>query len=418
MFGQLFIKECRQTAKSLIYWLIVLVLVFDFATQLGSMDIAKEPQKGQEDYGNKVSDDKNVIMETTLGLLVEEYVRESYTTYPIGFYKSVTLNEKKDRRVGEIVEETTGLSGREEAEKEVEDWYSSQQEAMEGTGPAMVKNLVMEPVEGLSYKTFKKLMGEVDDILGGGSDYAGSRLGANAVVPKTYEDAMEEYQELLEKDRLTGGYARLFSDYMVIFLGILPVFLSVTRGLRDRRAGMQDLIYTRKGSSVSIITSRYLSMLVMLVIPVLLLSMIPLSQCLAYASAAGVSADLSAFVKYTFGWLLPTIMAATAVGMFLTELTDTALAVLVQGAWWFVSVFMGIDTLKGGMYGFSLVPRHNTEFNYAGYHDNFTQLVCNRVLYASIAVLLVVFTVFVYSQKRKGRYRFTWKGIGRSKKQI
>lgn len=418
MFGQLFVKECRQTAKSLIYWLIVLVLIFDFATQLGSMDIEKEPQKGQEDYGNKLSGDKNVIMETTLGMLVEEYDRENYTTYPIGFYKSVTLNEKEDKRIGEIVEETTGLSGRAEAEKAIEEWYGAQQEDMEGSGPAMVKPLVLEPAEGLSYERFEKLMDEVDDILGGGSNYARAGLGSNAVVPRTYEDAVEEYRELLEKDRLTGGYARLFSDYMVIFLGILPVFLSVTRGLRDRRAGMQELIYTRKGSSVSIITSRYLSMLVMLVIPVLLLSAIPLSQCLAYASAAGVSADMFAFVKYTFGWLLPTIMIATAVGMFLTELTDTALAVLVQGAWWFVSVFMGIDSLKGGMYGWSLIPRHNTELNYAGFRDNFTQLVCNRVLYALIAVLLIVFTVFVYSQKRKGRYRLTWKGIGRLKKRI
>ena len=40
-----------------------------------------------------------------------------------------------------------------------------------------------------------------------------------------------------------------------------------------------------------------------------------------------------AFVKYVFGWQLPTIMTVTGVGMFLTELTDTAAAVLVQGAW-------------------------------------------------------------------------------------
>ena len=86
-----------------------------------------------------------------------------------------------------------------------------------------------------------------------------------------------------------------------------------------------------------------------------------------------------AFVKYIFGWLLPTIMTAAAVGMFLTELTDTALAVLVQGAWWFVTVFQGINTLKGGMYGWSLIPRHNTELNYAGYRDSFTQLNMSAV---------------------------------------
>ena len=48
MLGQLFVRECRQTAKSLIYWLIVLILIFDFTTQLGEMEIDEEPQPGQE----------------------------------------------------------------------------------------------------------------------------------------------------------------------------------------------------------------------------------------------------------------------------------------------------------------------------------------------------------------------------------
>ena len=45
MFGQLLIKECRQTAKSLIYWLIILVLIFVFATQIGEMDILKKARR-------------------------------------------------------------------------------------------------------------------------------------------------------------------------------------------------------------------------------------------------------------------------------------------------------------------------------------------------------------------------------------
>ncbi len=416
MFGRLFIRECRQTARSLIYWLVVLVLIFDFTTQLGSTEIAEKPKKGQKEYGLKLSDDENLIMEATLGSLIEEYSRESYRTYPIGFYKNVTLNEKEDKRIGEIIKETTGISGREEAEKAVDDWYGAKREASGGEAAVMMTGVEIKPVKGLSYERFEKLMDEVDDILGGGSDYAESERGA--AVPMTYEDAVEEYRELTEKDRLTGGYARLFSDYMVLFLGILPVFLAVTRSLRDRRAGMQELIYTRKGSSAVIITSRYFAILTMVVIPVLALSLIPLSQCLKYSSAAGISVDMLAYVKYIFGWLLPTIMIVTAVGMFFTELTDTALAVLVQGAWWFVSVFTGARGIGGGVYGWNLIPRHNTAFNWKGYQEGFSQLVSNRIFYGSLAVILIAFTVFIYSQKRKGRYRLSWKGIGRLKKQI
>ncbi len=415
MFGQLFIKECRQTAGSLIYWLIVLVLIFNFMTQLGSMEIMSEPKKGQENYGYKESDDKDVIMRTTLGELLEEYNRESYTTYPIGFYKSVTLNEKEDKQMAGIIEEATGLSGRAEVEKAIGDWYAVNQETDENGVVTMSKAMEMEPSESLTFKRFEELMDEADDILGGGSSFQKSSR-KRASVPMTYEDAVEEYRKLTDEDRLTGGYARLYSDYMVIFLGLLPVFLAVTRCLRDKRAEMQELIYTRRGSSVNIIASRYLAMLVMLVIPVLVLSVIPLSQCLKYASAAGISADMTAFVKYAFGWCFPTIMIAAAVGMFFTELTDTALAVLVQGAWWFLAVFGGINTLKGGMYGWNFIPRHNTELNWSGYHENFSQLASNRILYASLAVILVALTTFIYSQKRRGRYRLSWKGIGRLKK--
>ena len=182
MLGQLFVKECKQTARSLIFWAIVLILIFDFVSQLGDMSIKAKPQPG-EDYGIKASDDPDLIMKSTLGNLMEEYVRESYTTYPIGFYKSVTLNQEDDQRIGEILKEATGIADREAAEKVMEEWYAAQQEteasvenaSKEGDtgnmGPIYLEPLQADPVEGLTYQRFGELMDEADDILGGGSDY-------------------------------------------------------------------------------------------------------------------------------------------------------------------------------------------------------------------------------------------------------
>ncbi len=401
MFGQLFVKECRQTAKSLIYWLAVLVLILNFFSQLGGLEIMPEPKKGQEEYGFHYSKDKEVIMEATLGALLEEYYRGNYAAYPIGFYKNVTLSGEETARMEKIIKEATGLDGREEIEKAVDDWYEGQKPNKDQA--VMAKNLLCKPAEGLSYDRFAELMDQADDILGGGSNYGEGYREKNASVPMTYEEAMEEYETLIGKDKLSGGYARLFADYMVIFLGIIPVFLAVTRVLRDRRAQITELIYTRKGSSFIIIGSRFLAMLVMLLVPVLALSVIPLTQCVKYGNAVGVPVDLFAFVKYSFGWLTPTIMTALAVGMFLTELTDTAIAVLIQGVWWFVSVFSSIGDLKGGMYGWNLVPRHNTELNWTGYQNGFLQLAANRAFYVILALFLTALTVFIYSQKRKGR---------------
>ena len=293
------------------------------------------------------------------------------------------------------MKEATGLD-KEEIEEKIDEFY-------ENSGGIITSGPVLEPLESLSYGRFEEIMQEVDDMLGGGSSYALDSLGDNGSEPKTYEDAMKEYEELVQKDGYTGGYARLFSDYMVIILGILPVFLAVTRELRDRRANMQELIYVRRSSSMTIIASRYLAMVVMILIPVFALSIQPLAGCITYAKTAGISVDYLAFAKYIAGWLLPTVMVVTALGMLLTELTDTALAVLVQGAWWFVSIFMGAKTMDGGRYGWNLIPRHNTILNYSGYQEGFSQLLSNRILYASLAVIAVSATAWIYSQKRKGR---------------
>lgn len=405
MFGQLFVKECVQTAKSLIFWLVVLVLIFSFTSQLGDMEIDRAPEKGRSDYGYQISQDPALIMKCTLGMLTEEYARGYYTTYPIGFYKSVRLDKEEDRRMGEILQEAAGIDNRAEAERVMEVWYGDREETnrTDSADATTTGRLQAEPADGLTFERFNERMDEADKLLGGGSNYGKEKRKNNARLPMTYEDAVKEYDTLIKNDRLSGGYARLFCDYMGIFLGVLPVFLAVTRGLRDRRCRMQELIDTRKCGSFTVIATRYLSMLVMLTIPVLALSLAPLSKCVNYAAAAGIAADLLAFAKYTFGWLLPTIMTATAVGMFLTELTDTAAAVLAQGAWWFFSIFSGAQNLKGGMYGWNLVPRHNTPMNWQGFHDGFAQLAANRIFYTAVSLLLVLGTALLYERKRRGR---------------
>ena len=235
---------------------------------------------------------------------------------------------------------------------------------------------------------------KINGLLYGGDDYI------------TYEDAMEEYQNLNEKDKITGGYARLFCDYMGIILGILPVFVVVTRELRDKRAKMKELVFVRKASSFTIIMSRYVSMCLMMFLPVLLISFYPLAECVGFAQGKGVNVQYTAFIIYSFGWLLPSILAVTGLGMFLTELTETAAAILVQGAWWFVSIFSGTAFMGGGNYGMNLIPRHNTQFNYLGFKEDFSSLVLNRSFYAALGIALVIAAVMVFEAKRKGKLKY------------
>jgi hypothetical protein len=353
----------------------------------------EKPKQGLEDYGMTYSEDENIIMDRTLETMVREYSADSYVTYPIGFYKEVILSDTKQSKMADILAEVTGME-KDDLIAAVAEYYSSDTPTRDELG--------LTVTEGMTYDYYKKLMNQADKVLGGGSNYRSSTLQMNAYVPMTYEDAMKEYNDIIRRDHLSGAYARLFSDYMGIILTILPVFLAVTRGLRDKRARANQIIYSRSVSSFTVIMSRYLSMLLMIMIPVLLIGIWMTVQCVYNGIGEGVSVDLLAFAKYTVGWLLPGIMISTSVGVFLTELTETAIGILVMAAWWFASLFMGIVTIRGG-YGLNLIPRHNTLGNYQVYQEQFHILVLNRSIYALAAILLAALAIFIYDRKRRGK---------------
>lgn len=398
MILTLFRKECSQTAKSLIYWLYVACLVLFFFSQMGSMQILPPPVEGQEDYSNygfRTDITEKEIMEAGAGSLVWAYYYDDYVTYPVGYAKHISLNNKEKSEIEDIIYRLTGLKA-DEIEADIADFFEAN--AIQTT------QYEVKVKDGLTYEEFLKEMDRVAEILGPGSDYTEERLRENVRIPVDYEGAVKNYRDLTEKDGLTGGYARLFCDYMGVVLGFLPVFVTAVRMLRDRRSRMQELIYSRSASSFRVMGSRYAALICMHMLPVLLLSLFPAAECIR-AGIQGADLDYLAWLKYDLGWLLPTVMAVVAVGMFCTELIETALAVLVQGAWWFMSVMMGAEGMKGGSYGWNLIPRHNTELNYTGFAEEFSQLAVNRLAYVALSLCLAALTIFIYERKRKGYLR-------------
>ena len=395
MFASLFLKECKQMLKCLTYYVILVCMLLYFVSQLSEMKIVEKPMPGKTDYGFIMSDDENVIMRMAISKLAMEFVQNNYITYPLGFYKTVKLKEEKQSKMGDITEQVTGLT-KDELILKVDNYL---EDVTTDTEP-----LSISVAEDLTYDNFKELMKKADKLIGKGSQYSETNLKMNSSVPMTYEQAIVQYNNVITKDHLSGAYARLFCDYMGLILAILPVFIAVTRGLRDRRAKANEIIYSRRMSSFHLIMTRYLAMLAMLLLPLILISIIPITECIYYASNQGITLDNLSFLKYIFGWLMPTIMVSLSVGMFFTELTDSAIAIIIQGLWWFISLFTGIENMGGG-YGWNLMPRHNTEGNYQVFHDNFNILVKNRITYSILAVILVLATVYIYEMRRRGKLK-------------
>lgn len=361
----MFRMECKKTLLSWTFWIYVVVLLLDGYTQLGTgFQKIEAPQPGLERYGIKYVDDPELIMKEATASLIVEFEANAYITYPppLLIYKNVKLSEAKQ---------------------------------------AEIQAIVAQLADGQpNYERFKELMKRADKLIGGGSKYAVSNLTDFGETDMTYEDALAEFNAIVDKDRITGALARYFCDYFGFVLAVFPVFVAVAIGLKDRRARMRELVYSRRVSSLTVVFVRYAALVAMMFLPVLLVAGYFTVQ--TAGDYTGESIDRFAFFKYSLGWLLPTLMGSTAVGVFLTVLTETPIAVAVQGLWWFIDINRGVKHIYGG-YGGDLAVRHNTIGNTEVFLQHLDTLMINRIGYTMLSFVLVGAAAGVYELKRRGK---------------
>ena len=439
---KLYFKECKKIATSVIYYLLIAILVFswfqnfrgvtkteiNWAKGIPPADIGFErplllkPSENDGYFGNKVSeDDPEAIMMGVTRALLSEYKNNSYAAYPLGYYKAITLSNEEQKRVLEILSEITGLT--EEQLKDLpEDYFPEVTGTIISFDAMSVDengnlNTVMERpasteseddkqkhfISQVTYEHFKELMQEMESIIGeNGSQYSLEMMITYfGMSEMTYEEAYEKYNQTINQDKMTGGFARLFCDYMGLELGLYPVFLVVFLWMKDRMGNAAELIYSKKISSARLVVSRYLASITMVFIPVLLLSFESLVPLISFGAEKGISVDYFAYVKYMLWWLLPEVMAVCAIGIFFTLLTDSPIAVAVQFLWWMVD--KGVTGLSGDTKAATLMIRHNTLRGYEIIQDGFQIIWINRLLMAGIGILFVILSIWVLKFKRKGK---------------
>ena len=163
---------------------------------------------------------------------------------------------------------------------------------------------------------------------------------------------------------------------------------------------MEQLVYSRKISSNKLIFTRYFSLVAALLIPVLFTA---LAACAKIKSVYPDNIlDSTAFFRYMIFWLVPNIMTASAVGMLMTEAASGLVAIFLQGAWWFSSTIAAASGLTGNIGKFTLVMRHNSLSGYDIFHEQWNNILFNRIFFTMFSVLAVAVTVLIYELKRKG----------------
>ncbi|MDO4273109.1 MAG: hypothetical protein Q4D16_05515 [Eubacteriales bacterium] len=400
----LFLSEVKKVVFSAVFVVFMAALIIMPVSQ-DAMNFSRvkleEPVPGQT-YGQKYEENPEMIMPAALNSLYSEFLYNNYVAYPIGYYKIVKLNEAKREQMAKIISSLTDISP-EELLKRAEEKKSVEETVSEEADFA-VHTPILEAVSlkaDITYGAFVEAMQKADKLIGGGSSYEEKSLTRFCQAPVTYEEAMEQYRLTREEDRFTAGYARLFADYMIVgVMTLLPVFLAVALCLKDKRARMEELVFVRRAGAGRIVAVRYLAVVAAVMIPELILAYI--SNASAWGLYPEEALDYLAPLKYAVIWILPSVMTSVSVGMFFTELTGTSIAIAIQGLWWFFDSNQGIWE-RDGCALFRLIPRHNSLENTQGWIDHLDKFTANRILFTVMALLLLAGTVWIYSQRRRGK---------------
>lgn len=394
---KIFKLEFKRIIKNPLFYILG-ILIISFAISNMGFDINPDkivkPTVEQGSYGTYPSTDMEIIKPKAVESLISEYMNNRYTTYPYGFYKSVRLSDEKDEQIGKIISALTGETFETIEKVKTHDINSSYPPDVE------IKSIGIRT--DLSNEEFKELMETADTTIGKGSHYGEMYLiGTFGVAERDYDGALEEYNLIIEEDRISGAYARYFSDYIGIVLGMVPVFLAVGIWYLDKSSKSQDILYVRQIKSKDIVWGRYLAMVISLSILILAMASYYNIKVIKHFGIENI--DILAYYKYTIIWLIPTMMISLAVGTLLTIVTDSPVGVVAQLVWFFLDISSKFESMQGGGYGMSLMLRHNTVGNTSGYLNNVNQILVNRIIFVIVALVMVLISEKIYDKKRVGK---------------
>ena len=206
---------------------------------------------------------------------------------------------------------------------------------------------------------------------------------------------------ITDPDSFAYAAARRFGNCFGAFLLIFPAFIIATSLLRDMKMKKLRQIDVREGQPVqTAVVVRYITQVALLFLPVLVVATIAAVNLEKTAELETVVsfAERLHYYEICFVWLLPVILAVTAVVTFLLELTQNCfVAIMGQVLVW---IFTSGSTGEVGDYNSCLAIRHTYFGGYDILTANAGALAVNRIVVVLIALMLVMATVAVYGSKQ------------------
>jgi ABC-type transport system involved in multi-copper enzyme maturation permease subunit len=394
IFKSLFSFELKRILKSPLF-VIVMALSFAFVhSQMGADMTIQAPDPKADHYDYTYTDDYDIIKNDAIKDLIRSYGGNSYATYPMGFYRSISLEGKDDQTMAKLIASLTGSS--------IETIQKLRLPQITSEDIQSLFNRV--EVYELSQKDFYKAMNKVDDLIGGGSSFDPDTIDYQfGRVEMTYQEALKAYEDILKKDRVTGSIGRLMNDYLGLMMFLLPVFLVTMIWHKDNKGNISDLIYTRKISSRQLVFSRSMALMTALILISLLIA--SFYNIMALINNGFENVGLFRIYAITLLWQAPIIFMVIAMTSLVTLLSSRALAVPLMFILWFVTMLLGSSILVGD-YGMKLVLRHNSLYEGDLFSDHLPMILVNRFFWISLALLILLFCIRLYQRKRQGRLAY------------
>ncbi|MFD3158099.1 ABC transporter permease [Haloimpatiens sp. FM7330] len=381
MFWNLFKKELKYTFKNITFYVLIVIIGLFYFSQFSPSSFTeagfKPPippeqisEKKPAPYGYKDTiEPKKEIRQVYLNLH-RAYNNEKVYKTKVLLNVEEKLDDNQKKYIKEAMEKIAS------------------HEYLENDDESLIK---------VSYDEYLSIIRDLDEKLGGSTEFSDKERQYWINVPKTYEDAVKEYKNLIEKDKITNAGAREFSDYMGITAGLFPIFLAAFILIKDKRSKMQELICSRRVSSYTYVISKYAALCTAILVPYILFATHATLAFYKIAKTNNYNIDMMAFYKYTFWWILPTILFTVALGMLISVIFNNGIAAIpIQFILWETSMLPLI-----GDYSLSkFVIRFNRFGEYSKYIRYSNRIAVNRVFYIVISILLIFITALIWSKKR------------------
>ena len=312
-----FFNECRKIGKNQTYIALVIIILAiylipnlntlkaseldkyskenPFAKPIQVEDFNKYyEENGKYPYGITNEEVKEDIIPTAIISLYNEYTDNSYTTYPFGYYKEVKLNDSKNSKIKDILENLTGKNISEFTKENI--------------------NGIVASVS-IQYDKFKNIIKKANSIIGRNSNYSEDNLIKFSTRPITYEEALDNYNQFINKEKVTNRYAKMFTKQIIKPLIILSLGFVLYLFAKNKKDYIDLKTLKIKKISLKDFTPKYLSIVSMIMIPIIFLAIFLTIKFIFIGNNLDVAISYFAFMKYSLLVILPIVMLSDILGI-------------------------------------------------------------------------------------------------------